>query len=82
MDLVERTASRYEVVERIMNIGEAPDGYLFQLQWKNLQDKRDWTCNSITDLYADIPDMVKDFISKCKSKKTILFKVKRQLNLN
>ena len=81
MDLAERTESRYEVVEKILDIGEAPDGLFFRVQWEGLPDKRDWTWKAVSELYADIPDIVTDFLRTFKSKKTLVSKVKRQLSI-
>lgn len=41
LDLAETTESRYEVAENIKDIGEAPDGLFFRVQWEGLSDQRD-----------------------------------------
>lgn len=81
IELAERTDSRYEVVEKIVDVGEAPDGLFFQVQWEGLPDERDYTWQAIEELHADIPDMVKAFLHTYSGKKKIIGKIKRQLNL-
>jgi len=81
LDLAESTEARYEVVHKILNVGQAPDGLFFQVQWEGLPDKRDYTWQPIADLYADMPVRVKEFLSTYKSKKNITNKIKHQLNL-
>jgi len=82
LDLAERTESHYEIIEKILDIGAAPDGLFFQVQWEGLPDKRDFTWCPIDELYEDIPEMVKEFLSSYKKKKKIILKAKSQLNLS
>lgn len=81
IDIALRTEARYEVVEKILDIGEAPDGIFFQVQWDGLPDKEDWTWQPAADLYADIPDGVRHFLSTCR-KKTLVSKLKLQLSIS
>ncbi len=81
LDLAETTEARYEVVHKILNVGQAPDGLFFQVQWEGLPDKRDYTWQPIADMYADMPVRVKEFLSTYKSKKNITNKIKHQLNI-
>lgn len=81
MDLAERTESRYEVVDSIKEIGEAHDGLFFQVMWDGHPDKRDWTWQSVTELYADISSIVLDFLKTYSQKKRIKAKIMRQLKL-
>ena len=81
LDLSERTESRFEVVEKIVNPGEAQDGLFFQVKWEGLPEKRDWTWQPIKDLYTDIPDIVSTYLVSCK-KKQLVEKVKRQLGIS
>lgn len=41
IELAEATETRYEVVENIIEVGKAPDGLFFQVQWEGLPDKRE-----------------------------------------
>lgn len=43
IDLADRTEARYQVVKKIINLGQAPDGLFFQVEWEGLHDKCDWT---------------------------------------
>lgn len=81
LQLAETTEARYEVVESIKDIGEAPDGLFFHVQWEGLPDKRDWTWHPIAELHSDIPDMVTNFLRQFKFKKPIASKIRKQLNL-
>ena len=78
-DLADRTESRYGIVEKIMDVGEAPDGLFFRAQWEGLPDKRDWTWQPVSELYTDIPDILTEFLKIFKSKKKLVAKIKRQL---
>ena len=81
MDLAERIESRYEIVEKIVDVGEAPDGLFFRVQWDGLPDQRDWTWQPDEVLYADILTIVKDFLATTSAKESIVSKIKRQLNI-
>ncbi len=41
--LKHRDSLLYEVIEKIVDLGQNHDGLLFQVQWKALPDKRDYT---------------------------------------
>lgn len=82
LDLAERTSSRFEVVDQIMDVGEASDGLFFRVKWEGLPDKRDWTWQSATELYGDIPDLFTEYLRSCNSKKVLVSKIKRQLNIS
>ena len=81
IDLAERIESRYDIVDKITDVGEAPDGLFLRVQWQGLPDKRDWTWQPASELYADIPDTVTDFLKTFKSKKNLVSKIKRQLSI-
>lgn len=50
MELANTFESRYEVAERIMDVGEAHDGIFLQVQWDGLPDKSDWTWRRLDQL--------------------------------
>lgn len=81
LDLADHTETRFEVVEKIIDIGETPDGLFFQVQWEGLPDKQDWTWQSVKELYEDIPDMVSTFLQTTKKKTVLVKKIKRQLGI-
>ncbi len=86
LDLADRTQSRYKVVEKIIDVGEAHwaspwhDGLFCQVHWEGLPNKRDWTWQPVSELYYDIPEVFIRFLDSTKAKKTTVSKVKRQLN--
>ena len=41
LDLTERAESRYEVIEKIVDLGQDCDGLFFRVQWEGLPDERD-----------------------------------------
>ena len=82
MELAKRTESRFEVSDKILDIGEAPDGLFFHVQWEGIPDKRHCTWQSVGDLFADVPDLVADFLHSFKSRKKLVNKVKHQLSLS
>ena len=55
LDIAERSEARFEFIEKIIDIGEAPDGLIFHFAWERLPDKRDWTCQPAAELFVDIP---------------------------
>ena len=82
LDLAERTESRYEVIEKIVDLGQHRDGLFFRVQWEGLPDKRDYTWQPVEELYADVPDVVNAFLSSFKNKKKVVATVKRHLGIS
>lgn len=81
LDLADKTESRYEVIDRIVDIGEDKDGIWFRVIWDGLPDQRDWTWQLASVLYTDIPDQVIEFLKTAKKKK-LVSKFKRQLGIS
>lgn len=81
LDLADRTETRFEVVKRILDVEKAPDGLFFQVRWEALADKRDWTWQSATDLYKNIPNMVKTFLQITTKKQKLVKNVNHQLGI-
>lgn len=82
LDLADRTETRYEVAERIVDVGEAPDGRFFEIEWEGLPDKSDWTWVPVAELYEDIPTKVTEFLSAAKKKKKLVREVQLQLGIS
>jgi len=82
LEFSERIESRYEVIDKIVTIGEFQDGIFFQVQWEGLPDKRDYTWEPIEQLYTDLPDRVTEFLKTFKYKKRIVNKAKSQLSIS
>lgn len=69
LDLADRTAAKYEVVQQILDIEKNEEGIWIKLQWEGLPEERDHTWSALTDMYEDIPEMVRTFLQGCKKKK-------------
>ncbi len=82
LDLAERTESRYEVIEKIVDLGQDHDGLFFQVQWEGLPDKRDYTWQPPKELHADVPDLVTSFLVSFKKTKKLVAIVKRHLGIS
>ncbi len=55
-----------EIVDNLLDIGEADDGLHVQVQWEGLPDKVDWTWNAVTQLYEGVPEKLMEFLQKAK----------------
>lgn len=62
LELADRTETRFEVLHRIIDIGEEGDDLWLQLEWDGLPDERDWTWAKLSDMHEDVPDMVEQFL--------------------
>lgn len=76
LDLVERTESQYEIIKRIVDIGEADDGIFLRVVWNGLPDERDWTWQKAQEHFVDIPDIVKHFLIHHKNKPDLVAALK------
>ena len=81
LDLADRTESRYEIADRITDIGDDHDGIFLRIQWDGLPDERDWTWHPLHELHSDIPEMVQDFLSSFPGKSDLVSEAKRQLSI-
>lgn len=54
-----------------MDLGEGKHGLWFCVVWDDLPDECDWTWQSASFLYADIPEQVLAFLNKCEKKKLV-----------
>ncbi|MEM1369509.1 MAG: RNase H-like domain-containing protein [Cyanobacteria bacterium P01_H01_bin.15] len=79
LELADMSESRYEIAEKITDVGEDNESLFLRVQWEGLPDERDWTWHSLSDLFTDIPDMVKEFLSAHPQRKELIQKCKRQL---
>lgn len=77
MDLAESTEARYELIEKLMDIGEDADGIHLQVQWLGLPDQRDWTWIPLSTLYEDAPELLASFLSTYKRKKSLIAKAQQ-----
>eukprot|EP00171_Calliarthron_tuberculosum_P001965 IDg1965t1 len=81
IDLAGTSESRYEVVSKIVDLGEDKDGIWFRVIWDGLPDECDWTWHLAATLFADVPDMVLDYLSQSKET-NLVAKTKRQLGIS
>ena len=63
LEQVEHLESKYEIIEQLMDIGEAADGIFVQMQWSGLPDKCHWTWNEIKQLHIDVPGKHEAFLN-------------------
>ena len=82
LELAERTESRYEVIEKIVDLGQDRDVLFFRVQWEGLPDEQDYTWQPVEELYDDVPDVVNAFLSSFKKKKKVVAAVKRNLGIS
>ena len=71
LELADKTEVVYEVVDSILDLGQADDGLFFQFRWEGLPDKKDYTWVDIDALFEDMPDAVNEFLSSCSKKKLV-----------
>ena len=81
LEQVEHLESKYEIIEQLMDIGEAADGIFVQIQWSSLPDKCDSTWNEIKQLHIDVPGKLEEFLNVTTRKK-VAEKAKSLLGLN
>lgn len=62
LDLADRTAAKYEVVEKIIDIAENDEGIWLRLKWEALPEERDYTWAPLALMYQYIPYMVTAFL--------------------
>lgn len=63
LDLGDKTESRFEVVDEIVDIGSDHQELFFRVKWGDLPDELDFTWNPIKDLHEGIPDKVTTFLT-------------------
>ncbi len=71
LDLAEPTESCYEVMKKIVDLGQDKDGLFFQVQWEGLHDKRDYTCQPVKELHGHVLDLVTAFLESLKKTKKL-----------
>ena len=81
LELANHTEAQYELVDEIVDIGEADDGIFLQVRWMGLPDIIDHTWVKLEDLNEDIPDALALFLSKHKKNKKLVKKAKATIGL-
>lgn len=82
LDLADRSEAQYEIVEKIVDIGETPDGLFLQIQWLGLPDSTDKTWVSLQTIFEDMPNIVREFLQTHKGKAELIGRAKQSTNLN
>ena len=82
LDLADRSEAQYELVEKIIAIGEEHYGIFLQVQWLGLPDAIDYTWVSLKTLFEDMPDFVTEFLNSHKKNKTLIKNAKQAINLS
>ncbi len=65
----EHSEAKYEMIEKLIDIGEDGNDIFIQVEWSGLPDKKDQTWNSVKDLNQDIPEKLKEFLNTTKKEK-------------
>lgn len=81
LDLANRCDSKYEVLEAILDIKEHEGGIWLQLQWEGLPDDRDYTWSPLDTIHEDVPDMLREFLSKTR-KREVATKAASQIGIS
>lgn len=68
LEQAEHLEANYEIVDELIDIGEASDGIFVQVQWYGLPDKCDWTWNELNQLQQDVPQKLDNFLSTTSKK--------------
>ena len=65
------TEASYDMIEEILDIGEEDRVLWLRLKWLGLPDKKDYTWQTLAILMEDVPDMVIQYLDKCKKKRLV-----------
>lgn len=81
LDLVDRTTSKYDIVDQIIDLRKVEGAFWLRVRWDGLPEPRDYTWANLVDLHEDIPDMVEHYLRTC-SKKRLAQSAAAQLKIN
>lgn len=79
LELADRTEAQYELVDKIIGIGEDHDGIFLHVQWLGLPDEIDRTWVPLTSLFEDMPDMVQEFLRTHIKEKSLVKRAKQSI---
>jgi len=80
IDLADHVKARFEIIEKILDLGRATDGLFAKVQWPGLPDSTDHTWHPIAELYADVPDLLVDLL-RSTEKKALASQAANQLGI-
>lgn len=73
--------TQYEIVNKIVGIGQYPNEIYLQIQWLGLPDAIDLTWVSLQTMCEDTPDTMVAFLQNDKLKTSIITRAKQSINL-
>ncbi len=65
LEHIKHSEAKYEIVEKLMDVGKTEDRIFIQIKCTGLFDKQDWTWNELNELYQDEPEKVEESL-RCK----------------
>lgn len=80
LDLVDRSTSKYEVVDQIVDLRKVDNVFWLRVRWDGLPEPRDYTWATLEDLFEDIPDMVQEYL-RMSTKRKLAHAAATSLNL-
>ena len=72
LELADRSEAQYEIVGKIVDIGEDHDGIFLQVQWLGLPDAIDRTWLPLKSMNEDMPEAVLEFLNQHKQNKKLV----------
>lgn len=61
---VTETIIKFEIIEAVVDLGREGDIIFVRVQWKGLPVERAFTWHPLTELYEDVPGLLKEFLLK------------------
>lgn len=55
--------TQFDLIDKIVNIGQGDSGILLQVKWQGLPDEEDWTWQDVSELYEDVPEEVLKYLN-------------------
>lgn len=77
---MDRTTSKYEVVDQIIDLRKLENVFWLRVRWEGLPEPQDYTWATLEDLFEDIPDMVQEYL-RTSSKKKLALAAASSLNI-
>lgn len=65
------STANYEMIEKLLEIGEEDGKILVRVQWQGMPDERDHTWQTIDILNEDVPEMLTTFLASQKNTKQV-----------
>ena len=65
---LQHVESKYEVIDKFLDIAEGDDGIFVHVQCLGQPDKVDWTWQPLLELYEDVPEKLEIFLRESRRK--------------